>query len=85
MWISTGARRSATGRYIHVPWSLTMNRSTARSLQGAGIVRPAQHSQVFMFPVTGRSAAITPFGPQAAQATSASSTSFSGCGSWDDL
>src|SRR6266550_7362101 len=46
LWISTGARRSATGRYIHVPWSLTMNRSTARSLQGAGIVRPAQHSHV---------------------------------------
>ena len=85
LWISTGARRSATGRYIHVPWSLTMNRSTARSLQGAGIVRPAQHSHVFMFPVTGRSAAITPLGPQAAQAASASSTSVSGCGSWVDL
>src|SRR5215469_10742848 len=83
--ISTGARRSATGRYIHVPLSLTMTRSTARSLQGAGIVRPAQHSQVFMFPVTGRSAAITPLGPQPAQAASASSTSASECGLYDDL
>jgi hypothetical protein len=83
--ISTGARRSATGRYIHVPWSLTTTRSTARSLQGAGIVRPAQHSHVFMLPVTGRSAAITPFGPQAAHAASASSTSVSGRGLWADL
>src|SRR5205807_112300 len=65
---------------VSVDLSLTMNRSTETSLQGAGMVRPAQHSQVLISPLTGRSAAMTPLGPQAAQAMMASSSSERGCG-----
>ena len=44
------------------------------------MVRPAQHNHVLMSPLTGKSAAITPLGPHAAQAMMASSSSESGCG-----
>ena len=58
-----------------------MSRFTDRSLLELGMVRPAQCSRPERSPWTGTSAVMTPFGPSAAHASSASSTSLKGIGS----
>ncbi len=62
-----------------------MNRLTDMSLDEDGMVRPAQWIRLDNPPLTGRSARAMPFGPSAAQARRASSTSDNGTGGAVDV
>ena len=66
---------------MKVPRSLTTKRSIDGFESPPGTVRPAQLSRLERLPWTGMSASEIPLGPQAAQQTSASSSSERATGS----